>query len=656
MRYDGGLDQSGGHGTLSGPFSYLFTKPQVATQVSVFQQFARLWLVLVVCGCLGLLGIGFSTISAQSELPPVYLALPITGTVGSLGRRGRRRRSAATDQPVDCEVIAASYSRYSSDKQRQESIADQQRKCDDAADANGHPIPPELKFADEAVSGTKLRRDGLDDLLRAAEERRFQVLYFYSLSRLSRESVISMSILKRLVHVYKIRFISVTEGIDSDRDNWDVVAWVMSFTHERYVKDLAENVFRGQEGAVLAGFSVGDHCFGYKSVPIPGSETTRKGRDAKPRMAYAIDEVTSSWVVRIFHWFVRDRRPLRWITRELNRRSAPKDHRATTKHWHHQSIADLLANEKYVGIWRWGEMKNTRDPETGQIRQEPRAEEECEKWRRELPDLQIIDDQMFQEAQKLLQENYDRYAANRRTDGSLKCSRGGSTDCAPRHLLSGLVKCGECGSTFHVGGAHGKYLHCPGYPNGICSCKTKLRRDRAKRMILDEIGKRILNCPTWSHAVYEQTVTAWKHHGDHVPAELASAERALTDIAQKVSRLVDQFENGLDDPDINRRLGDRRAERRGLVKRIEQLKRAANDCDHAPTEEWVCEQLQNLGETLKSDTPAAAYALRNLVRGEIVVTEIRREGRKRFALRGRFCVRSNAAQAEIWWPNPYGVA
>jgi hypothetical protein len=42
---------------------------------------------------------------------------------------------------------------------------------------------------------------------------------------------------------------------------------------------------------------------------------------------------------------------------EPNRRSAPKDHRATTKYWHHQQVAKLLANEKYVGIWRWGEKK-----------------------------------------------------------------------------------------------------------------------------------------------------------------------------------------------------------------------------------------------------------------------------------------------------------
>jgi site-specific DNA recombinase len=171
--------------------------------------------------------------------------------------RQRRRRPAGKPQPTG--DIAASYSRYSSESQREESIDDQQRKCHDAAKQNQHRILPDLEFADEATSGTKLRRKGLDAMLRAAEAGEFQALYFHSLSRLARESVITMPMLKRLVHKFNVRVISVSEGIDSDRDGWDVMATIMALLHERYVKELAENVLRGQEGTVLAGFAVGDH-------------------------------------------------------------------------------------------------------------------------------------------------------------------------------------------------------------------------------------------------------------------------------------------------------------------------------------------------------------------------------------------------------------
>ncbi|MHC4400607.1 MAG: recombinase family protein, partial [Planctomycetota bacterium] len=116
-------------------------------------------------------------------------------------RKGRRREACPSgDPPVDPSVRAASYSRFSSDMQRDESNSDQQRKCREKAATKGHDISSELEFTDEAVSGTKLHRDGLDAMLAAAEAGEFSVLYFHSLSRLSRESVITLPLLKQLVY------------------------------------------------------------------------------------------------------------------------------------------------------------------------------------------------------------------------------------------------------------------------------------------------------------------------------------------------------------------------------------------------------------------------------------------------------------------------
>jgi site-specific DNA recombinase len=611
------------------------SKPSVRTMLKM----------IVVFGCMAILGGRLGATPAHSDQETPFVP-PIVGCAGlRCHSRRRRRRNPQQEASNTTEEDAASYSRFSSDQQRDESITDQQRKCNEAADRNGHRIRPEFEYTDEAVSGTKRRREGLDALLRDAEAGEFHILYFHSLSRLARESVITMPMLKRLVYVYKVRIISVSEGIDSARDNWEVIASIMSLLHERYIKELAENVFRGQEGAVLAKLCVGDYTFGYGSKPIPGSEATRRGRNPKPRKTYVIDETTAPWVLRIFNWFVKERRSLRWIARELNRRGAPKDHRSSTEDWHHQLVASVLANPKYIGIWPWGEMKNTRDPETGDIRQEPRSEEECEKWTRHFPHLRLVDGDAFETAQQLLQENYEKYAANRRSDGTFRRGGGGSADCTPRHLLSGLIVCAECGSKFHVGGSNGKYLFCPAYHRGTCGCQTTLRRDRAERMILHVIGERILANPVWASEVFAQTLKAWRERERQIPTELASAERALSDVESKIRRLVDRIENGYDDPDVKRRLDERRAERRDRVKQVERLKRANEVRGPEPTEEWVHEQLRHLGERLNGCTPAAAYALRDLVGGKIVVTEIRVPGRKRFHLQGRFslCTQSVAA-------------
>jgi DNA invertase Pin-like site-specific DNA recombinase len=577
----------------------------------------------------------------------LILDFAIPASVATTRTASRREEHHPGEPPLDPSIPCGSYARFSSTLQSQDSNADQQRQCRDKACLKGHRISPELEFADEAVSGTKRHRAGLDAMLAAAEAGRIKVLYFHSLSRLSRESVITLPLLKHLVYNCGVRVISVTEGIDSNDTAWELIAHIMSIVHEQYLKDLAANVLRGQEGALLAGFCLGDYCFGYSSAPIPGSEKGRRGRNAKPRKIYIVDPQTAAWAARIFHWFVRERRSLRWIARELNRLEAPKDHRARKKYWLHQYLPRLLRNRKYIGAWPWGEQQNVRDPLTGKIRKKDRSPEECQKWLRDFPHLRIIDDETFELAQQLLKENDDACAEKRGEKGKLKGSKPGAGAKHPRHLLSGVIKCRECGRTFYVGGANGKYLFCPGYHMGTCTCQTQLRRDRAEQMILEEIGRRILANPAWRQLVFEETLKAWNMHQAHVPAELAAAEKALAEVQQKIANLVDRMENGQGGPELDERLAQRRAEKRILTEKVERLRRTNADRPPLPTQAWVDEQLHKLGEVLAHGTPAAAHALRDLVGGQIIVTEIRRDGHQRHYLQGRFTMRVPAVVQAI---------
>jgi len=539
---------------------------------------------------------------------------------------------------------AASYSRFSSELQSTDSIHSQQRLCRDRAAQNGHRISSDLEFTDEAVSGTKLRRAGLDALLGAAAAGKFKVLYFYSLSRLARESVISMPMLKQLVHNHKVRVISVSEGVDSEQGGWDLLATLLSMQHERYISDLSQNVLRGQENALLNNYSVGDYCFGFRSKPAPDGQQSGRGRHAKPRMVYAIDQETAQWVHQIFEWFVREKRSIRWIARKLSRQGAPKDHRATTAEWHHQYVTRLLSNRKYIGEWPWGQKKNSRNPLMGQVKQEDRPVEEQEKWIRSFPHLQIIDDDTFEKAQELLAANKEKYAKNRKGDGTL--NRGAGSNGHPRHLLSGLIECGNCGATFHVGGANGKYLFCPNYHRGTCKCQTTLQRERGERMILDAIGQRILHDPEWQKEVFDAVSAAWSSLQCRLPTELASAEKQLTTVNRRIETLVDRIEDGASVPELTERLAQRRQEQRELTQTVEQLRRKTQDQGPQPTLEWVQEQLRQLGTVLQSQTPAANEALRSSVGGRIVVEEIREDGRQRHFLRGRFRI-DRAASIEM---------
>lgn len=82
----------------------------------------------------------------------------------------------AVARSVTSNEDAACYSRYSSDKQDQESIADQLRECRDVAIWNNHGIPDFLHFSDEAVLGATVVKVRLDALRESANQGRIQAV------------------------------------------------------------------------------------------------------------------------------------------------------------------------------------------------------------------------------------------------------------------------------------------------------------------------------------------------------------------------------------------------------------------------------------------------------------------------------------------------
>ncbi|MDZ4685558.1 MAG: recombinase family protein [Planctomycetaceae bacterium] len=569
--------------------------------------------------------IAFSTLSAHSigrdctdsrtDLPPALAGLACAAS--------RRRR--ITDQ----EPTSASYSRYSSDNQNESSVSDQQRTMRESAEREGHPTSPRYEYVDEAVSGTLLKREGLNRLLRDAEAGLFNVLYFFNLSRLARESVISMPLLKNLVYNFGVRIISCKEGVDSDRDGWEVMATFCNLNHEQFIRDLSDNVKKGQQGTVLARFSIGDWRFGYESVPSPGGEMIRRGGDLKPRKVYQVKEAEAHWVRQIFQWFAREERSLGWIVKELNRQAVPRDRRATTSRWHSQVVVRMLRSTKYIGLWPWGERESMRNPLTGVVRAEPRPPEECQKWLREFPELRVIDDDTFDIARRRLDAQADQHPYARRDGGRLRGTDGSN---AQRHRL---FRCGGCQSTLICGGGHGDYLLCPGFRQGLCRHKAMMPRRLAERLLLDLLAERILRNEAWFEAVYQSTLRSWRESSDNSPGLVEAAHREVQQLDQKIGRLIDQVENAAEpDPGLTARLAERRRERTAAARRLQELEATVSSNPNEPTREHVRERLAHLHEVLTSAAPVANTALKVLLNAPIVLETVTVPGRERSYWRG----------------------
>ena len=178
----------------------------------------------------------------------------------------------------------AIYARYSSDNQRDASIADQMRVCRAFADRQGWTIAQE--YSDHAVSGATLLRSGFQALMRDALNRRFDVVLAESLDRFSRDQEDTAGLFKRLTFA-GVNIVTLAEG--------DITHLHIGFKgtmNALFLKDLAEKTHRGLRGRIEDGKSAGGLCYGYRVVKaLNGGTVTTGEREIEPAEAAIVERM-----------------------------------------------------------------------------------------------------------------------------------------------------------------------------------------------------------------------------------------------------------------------------------------------------------------------------------------------------------------------------
>ena len=317
---------------------------------------------------------------------------------------------------------AALYARYSTDRQRETSIADQLRDAHARAAAEGWNIV--AKHADESVSGSVpvALRPGGKALLADALAGRIDVLVLEGLDRLSREIGEAETVTKRLEH-RGIRIIGTADGYDSEARGRKVMRIARGLVNELYLDDLREKTHRGLAGQFDRGYHVGGVCYGYRSRPSADG----RGRELE------IDDGQAEIVRRIFGEFAAGG-SARAIAHRLNADAIPAPRGGT---WAVSALvgdrtrgAGLLNSEIYAGRVVWNRRQWLKDPETGKRRYVDRPRSE---WQvREAPHLRIVPADLW------------RAVAERVRTGPPRGTRTGK-GAVPRTLFSGLLRCQACG-------------------------------------------------------------------------------------------------------------------------------------------------------------------------------------------------------------------
>src|SRR5215216_2106029 len=149
----------------------------------------------------------------------------------------------------------ATYARYSSDQQRDASIADQLRICREYASRQGWTMIHE--FSDHAVSGATLLRSGFQALMRDALSGRFDVVLAESLDRFSRDQEDTAGLFKRLTFA-GVNIVTLAEG-----DITHLHVGLKGTMNALFLKDLADKTRRGLRGRIELGKAGGGVSFGY---------------------------------------------------------------------------------------------------------------------------------------------------------------------------------------------------------------------------------------------------------------------------------------------------------------------------------------------------------------------------------------------------------
>jgi hypothetical protein len=266
-----------------------------------------------------------------------------------------------------------------------------------------------------------------------------------------------------------IRVVAVSQGIDSESEQADVLLSVHGLTDSLYIKELAKKTHRGLEGRALLGICTGGRCFGYDNVAEAGV------------IRQQINPGEAAIVQRIFE-MAANGGSLKVITRELNAESVPSPRPRSGKQyatWCPTAIREMLRRELYVGQVMWKRSRFVKAPGTNKRLRRDRPRNE---WRIvERPELRIIDDALWARVQARIK----RIAEQFKGAGPGLHNRAASSP----YLLTGFPKCGSCGANLAIvtgrnRGGHGKY-GCPqNFNRGACSNRLKERADVVEERLL----------------------------------------------------------------------------------------------------------------------------------------------------------------------------
>ena len=483
---------------------------------------------------------------------------------------------------------AAIYARYSTELQNDRSIDDQVALCRAFAEREGLQVV--AVHTDRARSaGSTAGREGVQALLTDAREGRIDVIIVEALDRLSRDMEDLAGIYKRLTF-QGVQIRAVHEGTINT-----VLVGLRGLIGQLYREDNAHKIRRGQQGRARAGMSPGGLPYGYATVPTaPG--------------ARQIVEEEAIVVRRICEEYVAGGTP-REIAARLNDDAIPSPSggkwNASTINGSPQRGVGILHNEIYGGRLVWNTNRMVRDPDTG--KRLSRTNAESERTVTDMPELAIVPAPLW-----------DQVRQRARARGGEKAW----TLRRARRPLSGLLRCGACGSGMSTMGSDKSgrtRIRCSGHKErGDCPDPATFYVDTVERAVLDQLSAEMRHPELLAEYVREYHAERQRLAADAINRR-ADLERRLVAIGSEADRITDWLVKGVGDVErLDRRAKELMLEEQSLKDQLSNAETTPNVVALHPQalarfESQLATLSQALGRAMDLDVHEAADAVRDLV-------------------------------------------
>ena len=498
----------------------------------------------------------------------------------------------------------AIYCRVSTIEQAEEgySIDEQERLLRDWCNKMNYSVYK--VYSDRGISGKDIKnRPALRELLKDAEERKFQMVISWKINRISRK----LSDVLKIVDILEqnnIAFNSYSEQFDNSTPAGKMQFQMMALIGEFERGTIAQNVKMGMCAKAKSGEWCGGQVLGYDLVPVENQEGAKR-RKSK----LTINKKEAESVRFIFNEYVSGK-GYKAITNQLNKLGYKTK---KGNDFSVGSIREILTNPVYVGKVRYNVRQNWSEKRRRNINANPIITDGLHE--------PIIDESLWDKVQAIMESKKGK--PSRIYDGE--------------YPLTGILRCPKCGAGMVISRTTNKladgtkkrivYYCCGAWKNkgtSVCNSNT-IRVEKANEYVFNKLSELLTN-EKMVKAIVKNVNNERVRKINPAKKELSKIDNELEKLDKKRTKLFEAYE---DEIITKEEFRERKEELTKRIKALEAEKAPlivtlSDNVNEELPYELIKSVLENFSKVLtESSTREQQKKLLHMIISEITVNELR---------------------------------